>query len=202
MIGMPAFAQRRPSGPPPDDRQRGEGSFAPDQGQGNPQSEERREEVRKKIEAIRIWRLTEELKLDVNTSVRLSSLLSSLDQKRREFLREQMETTRALRQALRSKKPDEAVIKPLLDKLDSNQRAMQALRDNEIKGLKEFLTAEQQARYLLFQQEFQREMREMIAGARGSGPEGMGRDGQNSSPGPGIGNDQRQGVPGGFRENR
>src|SRR5574341_1355079 len=87
-----AFAQRQMQpASPPDDRG---GEFAPDTGRADPPSEERREEIRKKIEAIRIWRLTEELRLDANTSARLSALLSSLDQKRREIQRDQMEAMR------------------------------------------------------------------------------------------------------------
>ncbi len=176
MTGMPAFAQRQIA----DERPRDAGEFAPEPGQGGPPSEERREEVRKKIEAVRIWRLTEELKLDTNTSAKLSSLLSSLDQQRRDTMREQMEAMRDLRSLLKSAKPDEAKIRPLIEKLEKNHHEMQALRNREFKGLKEILTIEQQARFLLFQQEFQREMRDMIAGARGKG---QGRDGMGGGPG-------------------
>ena len=52
------------------------------QAPGGEPSEEKREEVRKKIEAVRIWRLTEALKLDAPTSSKLSALLSSFDQQR------------------------------------------------------------------------------------------------------------------------
>ena len=180
LTGMPAFAQRQMSGPVAGEPPREAGAFSPEQEQGGPPSEERREEVRKKIEAVRIWRLTEELKLDANSSAKLSSLLSSLDLKRRDTMREQMEAMRDLRSLLKTAKPDETKIKPLLEKLERNHNEMQSLRSREFKGLKEILTVEQQARYLLFQQEFQREMRGMIAGARGKG---QGRDGMGGGPG-------------------
>lgn len=167
MTGMPVFAERQMSGPMGDERQRDAGEFSPEPGQGGPPSAERREEVRKKIEAVRIWRLTEELKLDTNSSAKLSSLLSSLDQRRRDTMREQMEAMKDLRHLLKAAKPDEAKIKPLLEKLEKNHREMQELKDQELKGMKDILTIEQQARFLLFQQEFQREMRDMISGARG-----------------------------------
>lgn len=174
VIGLPAFAQRQLEGPPLDR----EDEFAPGPGPGNPPSEERRDEIRKKIEAIRIWRLTEALKLDTETSAKLASVLSSLEQKRRDIHREQMEAMRSLRETLRAARPDEARIKPLLEQLENNHRALQDLREREIKNLKNILSPEQQARFLIFQQEFQREMRGMIEGARqgrgpGSGP-GMG----------------------------
>jgi Spy/CpxP family protein refolding chaperone len=178
---MPAFGQSQKQGRLSDDRPREEG-FASEQGPGGP-SDERRDEIRRKIEAIRIWRLTEELRLDSNTSAQLAALLSSLEQKRRDIQREQMETIRSIRQMLRSQKPDEAKLKQLLNKLENNHRAVQELRYAELKGVKEFLSVEQQARFLLFQQEFQREIQGMIANARGG--QGMRRQGQGFQGGPG-----------------
>lgn len=138
-------------------------------GRGNALSEKKREEIRRKVETVRIWRLTEALKLDVNTSAKLASLLSSLEQNRRNALREQMEIMRELRRSLKSGKTDEADIKFLLDKIEKTHRMIQDVREQEWKGVQEILTIEQQARFLIFQQEFRREMQGMIAGARGNG---------------------------------
>lgn len=154
-------------------------------GRGNALSEEKREEIRKKIETVRIWRLTEKLKLDTTTSAKLASLLSSFDQQRQGIVREQVATMRELRVSLQSQKPDEARIKTALDTLQKNQHSMQELRDREYGRLKDILTIEQQARFLLFQQEFRREMQNMISNARngnrGRGPM-VGR-GKGNSPG-------------------
>ena len=189
MTGMPVLAQQT-SGPTA-------GALSPESGPGGPPSEERREEVRKKIEAVRIWRLTEDLKLDTSTSAKLSSLLSSLDQKRHDTMRAQMKTIRELRALLKTAKPDDAAIKALLEKLEKNHREIQALKDQELKGVKELLTIEQQAGFLLFQHDFQHEMRGMIHAARGKnrgkgemGPRGQISDGpeedrQSSPPGRG-----------------
>ncbi len=179
LVGSPALAQRRTSGPPDTDR-REDPEFAPDRGPGGPPSAERREEIRKKIEAIRIWRLTEELKLDPDTSGKLSALLSSIERKRRDIQREQMETMTLLRQTLKSQKPEEDKMKQYIEKLQNNHRAMQELRNDELKGVKAILTVEQQARFLVFQQDFQREMRETITNARGGG-QGSQRPGQGDS---------------------
>ena len=121
------------------------------------------------------------MKLDTNTSAKISSVLSSFDQQRRDIMREQMTTMRDIRFSLRSSKPDESKLKTALEKLEKNHRAVQELREKEFRALKDILTIEQQTRYLLFQQDFQREMRGMIAGARGGG-QGMG-----SGPGSGGG---------------
>jgi Spy/CpxP family protein refolding chaperone len=140
---------------------------------GGPMSEEKREEIRKKIDAVRIWRLTGALKLDVNTSTKLSSLLSSVDHRRREIFREQAGTISVLRFLIRAPKPDEARIKASLEKLDKNHLEMQELTNSERNGLKNILTIQQQAEYVVFQHDFMREMRGMIGGARvnpGTGP--------------------------------
>jgi len=159
-------------------------------GQDQAVSEEKREEIRKKVEAVRIWKLTEELKLDAATSAKLSSLLSSLDQKRKEVQQEQMAAMRELRSMLKAAKPDESRIKSLLDKLETTHRSMQEFRDREWKSVKEILSPEQQARFFLFQQRFQREMRGMIDGARGRGPAEGGR-----GSGPGRKHDRRPVEP-------
>ncbi len=169
VVTMPAFGQQRPAVTQPggqcNDVTGVVNSGQPGRG---PMSEEKREEVRKKIDAVRIWRLTETLKLDANTSAKLSSLLSSVDHRRREIFREQAGTINALRFVVRAPKPDQAKIKASLEKLDKNRLDLQELTNSEINGLKNILTIEQQAQYVVFQHEFMREMRGMIGGAHGN----------------------------------
>jgi Spy/CpxP family protein refolding chaperone len=170
MLAAPVFAQQGPDprGPIPGAfEDEGDIAAGPQgDGPGGGVSEERREEIRKKIETVRIYRLTEELRLDPQTAGKLAALLGSADRKRRDIGREQFETMRELRASLRAKNPDEKKLKGLLDRLEKNHLEMAAARDKELKGLKEVLTVEQQARYLLFQREFQRDIRRMIDQAR------------------------------------
>jgi Spy/CpxP family protein refolding chaperone len=154
-------------------------------GQGGPDAK-KQEEVRKKVETVRMWRLTEELKLDEKTSARLASFLSSLDEKRRGLMRERMETMRDLRALLKTGNPDEKKLKADLAKIEKGHREMEELEGKETSGVKDILSIEQQARYVIFQQEFRREMRGMIAEARGGGP-GMRGPGNRMGEGPGTG---------------
>jgi Spy/CpxP family protein refolding chaperone len=147
-------------------------------GRGEPDAK-KREEVRKKIETVRMWRLTEELKLDEKTSAKLASFLSALDEKRRGLMHERMETMGDLRTLLKTEKPDEKKLKTDLDKLEKTRREMVELEGKEISGVRDILSVEQQARYVIFQQEFRRELRGMIAGARGGG---QGMRGPGSGP--------------------
>jgi len=130
-------------------------------------SEKKREEIRRKIEAVRIWRLTEVLNLDAATGAKLSSLLSSMDLKRRDVMKDYTHAMKELRVYVGSAKPDESKIKLALETIEKRHHDMEAIRDQELSGLKTILTVEQQGRFLLFQQEFNREMRKMFAGARG-----------------------------------
>ncbi len=162
-----------------------------------PPSEAKREEVRKKVEAVRMWRLTEELKLDEKTGTQLASFLSSIEEKRRGLMKTQNAAMKALRSSLGAEKPDERKLKAELDKIEKNQNDLVELRQKEINGIKGMLTTEQQARYIIFQQEFRREVRGMIAGARGAGPGNGPIRGPEGTRGPGGPGDQR---PGGYRQ--
>jgi hypothetical protein len=162
---MPAFAQERSAGQPPDEE------LVSDQASpGRAPSAARRDEVRKKIEAIRIWRLTEELKLDTNTSARMASVISSMNEQRRDLRRNQREQLRALRVTLQSSAPDTAKLKTMIDRLEKENAEMMELRSREFSMMKDFLTIEQQARYILFQVDFMHEMRTMIHRARSDRP--------------------------------
>ncbi len=181
MLGAAAtsFAQQAPPG-----------SFFDDSaGYGNPGarggalSDEKREEVRRKIDAVRIWRLTGVLNLDAATSAKLAAFLGSMDQQRMGIARDQMMIMRELRRTLKTSKPDEQSLKASLDRLVKSRRAMDEIRDKELNGLKDILTTEQEARYVLFQQEFQHEIREMIARARERAGAGHGQMG-NGPGGP------------------
>ncbi len=156
-------------------------------GQNAPDAK-KREEVRKKVEAVRMWRLTEELRLDEKMSARLASFLSSIDEKRRGLMRERMETLRDLRVVVKTTdRPDEKKMKTFLEKLERIRAEMMELESKEQSGIKDILTVEQQARYVVFQHEFRREMRGMIEGARegGAGMRGPGTGGGMGPHGPG-----------------
>lgn len=166
IAGTTAHAQQGPG--PMGGQHQNDSGFEDPRGGGGPDAQ-KREEVRKKIETVRMWRLTEELKLDEKTGTRLASFLSAMDEKRRGLMRYRMSTMRDLRTLLNAGNPDEKKLKTDLEKLEKIRRDMVELEGKEIGGLKEMLTIEQQARYVLFQQKFRREMGGMIAGARRGG---------------------------------
>lgn len=174
--------QRMPAGPPPREEN-------PGQEHGGPGAEQR-EEARKKIEVIRIARLTEALSLDEKTAAKFIPAITTLEMRRKAAMMEHRMMMMELRRQLRADPADAAKLKETIDRFISSQRDMQKLHEKEIETARDHLTTEQVARYLLFQQDFMREVQDIISGMRG----GMGMGpGVRGGRGPGM---NRQ-VPGG-----
>lgn len=167
LVWTAAFAQTPSQEPPPNARQPEGNRFAPDQGPDAPPSPERREQIRKKIEALRVWRMTEVLDLDEKTAAKFLPAISALSHKRNELTRDNLETMRELRIYLKADKPDEIKIRSALDRLENIHHELTNIREKENNAAKDHLSIEQQAKYIIFQQEFQREISDMLAGARG-----------------------------------
>lgn len=127
---------------------------------------EERERVKKRIDMIRMWRLTEDLDLDEQTGSKLFPLLRHYEEKRRELAREREELLFALKGLLKSGKPQEERLRSLMKEWDEIRTKEQELNRKEKEDMKGILSIEQQAKYLIFQQEFMKEMRRMIADVR------------------------------------
>lgn len=139
-----------------------------------PPSKEQMEKVRKRIETLRMWRLTDVLNLDEKTSTQVFPLLSKYDRKRTEVEQSLRSSMKELRESLKEKR--EGSLKNILDKLEENHKAHQRIKEEEWAELKKILTIEQQAKFILFQQEFEREIRKIIAEARERRHERFGKD--------------------------
>lgn len=155
---------------------------------GGPPTDEQREEIRKKMEAVRMSRLTEELKLDEKTAARFIPVITALGQKRRALMKDIRQAMQELRTELKAAHPDEGRMRTAIGRIEKNQREIASLREKELQAARENLSVAQQAQYIIFNQEFVREMRGMMEGVRGRGPAkgGMG-PGQGQGPGMGGG---------------
>ena len=168
LLGSPAAAQEWGSG-------RGGGP------RGGP-SDEKRDEVRKKVEALWVWKITEELKLDEETAAKLLPSVSSLRKKHRALRKENRGAMHELRNHIVAQTPDRKKLMTVISRIERNRIEMHRLSEQEFKTMRRFLTPEQQARYLFFQRQFRREMRRMIFRARG---EVRGMKGRRGGAGPG-----------------
>ncbi|MDA8168625.1 MAG: hypothetical protein M0Z59_02875 [Nitrospiraceae bacterium] len=122
------------------------------------------EKIREKINTLRMWQLTRALNLDENTAARLFPILNGFDKKRAGLEYGQRISMRDLRDAVQG--GDEARMKAVMDKLEASHQALERLNSAERAQVKRVLTVQQQAKFLLFQHEFNRRLRKMIAQAR------------------------------------
>ncbi|MBI5074431.1 MAG: hypothetical protein HZB62_04595 [Nitrospirae bacterium] len=139
-----------------------------------PPSKEQMEKVRKKIETMRMWKLTSALDLNEKISAQVFPVLNSYDKKRAEAEAAVRDGMRELREAVKEK--NEAKMKAALGRLEQSHTALQRTNDEERADLRKILSVEQQAKFVLFQQEFNREIRKLIGEARERRGEGPGRD--------------------------
>jgi len=139
-------------------------------GMEQPPSREQMEKVRERVETLRMWRLTKALDLDEKTSSRLFPVLNRFDRKRHELEQSLRDGMRDLREAVREGR--DSALKGILDRLEQNHREMQRLNEEERAELKRLLSVRQQAAFVIFQQEFQQDIRRMIEETRGRRPRG------------------------------
>ena len=159
-FGLPCFSQ-----PPGEGRPRG--SDSPVVGRDeSPQSIEKREKIRKRIELIRMWKLTEELDLTEETGAKLFPILHKYDEKRIRLQKERRNSMNQLRKALEDEGTSDEEIESAMDKVGKNALAASDLLRQQREELKGVLAPRQRAKFILFQREFHREIRKIIAEAR------------------------------------
>jgi len=98
-----------------------------------------------------MWRLTDALNMDEKTSTQIFPLLSKYERKRAEVELSLRSSMKELRESLKEKR--EGNLKNILDKLEENRKTLQRIKEEEWAEIKKILTIEQQARFILFQQE-------------------------------------------------
>jgi hypothetical protein len=127
---------------------------------------EKREEIRKRIELIRMWKLTEELDLTEEIGAKLFPILHKYDGKRMALHKERHDIISRLRKALENEASSDEAIEGVMDTLEKNSLAELDLTRQQRKELQGILSPRQQAKFILFQREFHREIRKIIAEAR------------------------------------
>ena len=128
--------------------------------------ERRREEIRKRVELMRMLRLIQELNLDEETATKLFSHLRPIDQRRWERIQERQRLQRDLNEAGASGKVGEKRLQEMMKSLRENRQALADLDDEEVKALDGLLTPPQKVKYLLFRERFNQELRDRMDQAR------------------------------------
>lgn len=123
---------------------------------------EKQEELRKRMETVRMWKLKDELKLDEKTANQVSTILSKYDEKRMTLRQDERKAFQELKETLKQVTPDENRLKQILTRMDKNREDLYKLMTDEMGELKGVLTVEQQARYVLFIPKFHHDLKKMM----------------------------------------
>jgi hypothetical protein len=153
--------------------------------------DERRDEIKKRIRAMRAYTLTEELKLDPDVAGQLFPLLARYDDETDKLLEKRVEVQRRLRRAEAMRDP--RAVDRLIDDALANQRGFRDLEDRRLAELRKILTPFQTAKLLIvlpdFERRIQNQLRKAIArpgapGAAGVRPAPTGAAAQDDAPPP------------------
>lgn len=117
------------------------------------------------IEKVRIYRLTQELDLSTEQAIKFFPILNEFEKIERTFNEEKIRIIDELRLQLRNEVVDNEINKTLKKFEEAHRRKL----ENQIEKMKEMfelLTTKQKAKFLIFREDFNREIREMIKEVR------------------------------------
>lgn len=131
---------------------------------------EAREKSRERIHMMKIWKMTETLKLDREGAARFIAVNNHYEEARRRIHRDFHEDIQKVRNILRDMNPPERELRELVIRLKNRKMEINNLDNKQLEEELNLLKPEQQARYFLFQIDFRREMEEMIREIQGERP--------------------------------
>jgi hypothetical protein len=121
-----------------------------------------RTELRERVRMLRMWKLTEFLNLDEKTASLFFPILNKYDNERENLMKERREAVRELRKALRAEKIDPKNLTTLVDRINKVNDEFIGLSRREQAELFKVLTLEQQAKYILFRNDFEKKLGDML----------------------------------------
>jgi len=137
----------------------------PPQGEERPMHQERREELRKKVELIWMQKLTERLDLTEEERAQVFPLLRQYEERKRALRQENRELVRELERMIEAN-ASERELKRTIEALKENDSKLREVQEEGFHELAKILPVEKQARYIVFQLQFRREMRGLMHKAR------------------------------------
>jgi hypothetical protein len=115
-----------------------------------------------RIHMIRIWKLTEALKLDREGAARFFAVDNRYEEGKRRLYRDLHENIHKLRNLMQDTNPPEGELRELLSRIRNRKKDLDDLVQKQTDEEMSLLKPDQQARYVLFQIDFQREMQDLI----------------------------------------
>lgn len=131
-----------------------------------PPPPERMERLRKDIENMRIWKMTQYLELSTEQSTKFFPIFNDFQKKREKLEEERGEMMRRLAEFVESEGKHEAEIRRLMSGLVKDRQKMVDLVDEFRREAGRVLSLKQQAKLVLFEEHFKKEIRGMIEDIR------------------------------------
>jgi Spy/CpxP family protein refolding chaperone len=141
-----------------------------------PESPEEKEKIRENIETLRMWKLLEALDLSSEQSMQFLPLMKDFQNARKRFEDKRKQYLTELEKALDSEEKDEKKIKENLDALERVRKEFHKEMDGFFEQTKSILTLEQRARMHLFEERFERRLKDSIHRMRHKGSYWKGRE--------------------------
>lgn len=150
LCGGKLFAQ--PAGPPAPREDR-------------PMNQERAEELRKRVELIWMWKLTEELNLTEKEGAKLFPVLRTYEEKKRGLREENRRLVGELERMIKDNAP-QGELKGIIRSLEENDGKRQDVEKEAFREIEKILSVEKQAKYIVFQARFKHEIHGLLQRAR------------------------------------
>lgn len=147
-------------------RERPQNPPAPEELTQAPPSPERREQLRRDIENMRIWKMTQFLELSTEQSTKFFPIFNEFQGKREKLEEERGEMMRRLGELVESEAEHESEIRRLMSGLVKNRQKMLAVQEEFRRDVGKVLSLKQEAKLVIFEERFRREMHRMIEDVR------------------------------------
>lgn len=129
-----------------------------------PPSKEQIEKIRKRVETLKLWKLTKALDLDETTAAKLFPLINKYDKKRFAIEQRMRKDMKKLRKTVDTANPDK--LAELIRRIEENHRELQAINYEQLEELRGILPVRKVAKFIIFKQDFDREMKKIITEVR------------------------------------
>jgi Spy/CpxP family protein refolding chaperone len=123
---------------------------------------DRREEVKKKIRAMRAYTLTEELALDEKTAAKLFPVLARWDDVTDKLLQQRVDIMQRVAAAGGASGADPKVLDKLIDEVVANQKGFWDLEEKRLAELRKILTPAQTAKLIVVLPAFERKIQNQL----------------------------------------
>jgi Spy/CpxP family protein refolding chaperone len=125
-----------------------------------------KEDVEEIVQSLRIAKMTEALDLTEEQSVKLFAGLGRMEKEKKDIRRQMHGAITQLRGIVEGGKPTERELSGILEEIKSIRDALDKNEDESIRHIQSVLSLEQQAKYIIFQEDFKRNIKYLLERVR------------------------------------